>query len=434
MGLPFVGITFLSTAQKKEKAKEPVETSSKISKDKDAEVLKYRRSSLHTIIIEDEKLPSKDLIVATFNDAEFPSKYNNHTVGAKSFNVADYLTTPAIGEQAEGGSVKPKELAPVIERHFEKNKVANKLVAKWFGQDADGAFDMSLIQERGLYDASAQDMSMALSTERGKAVLADAGEDLIKKTFVVVNYSKFVSNEVTAGIVRASAYLTAEALPGLAATLAKTAADILYAKTKDGYSVWTTAYLYQLDWNEEAAATFYQSHWMDKSSVDASKKEAFENSDIFKLKLLGFQKASALVTGMGQNEDDDDLSGKDNLIKGATLKSVDAVYAKLQKNFESFRTKSPLVSTNPIGAKIGMKEGVKAGSKFEVLEKVITADGKITYKRKGIIKAAKGKIMDNRSGLIDAEGNTTDPENKFEFTTFKGSKGFYPGMLIRQLN
>ena len=40
-----------------------------------------------------------------------------------------------------------------------------------------------------------------------------------------------------------------------------------------------------------------------------------------------------------ENEEGDDLSGKDNLIKGATLKSVDVVYAKLQKNFEIFRTK-----------------------------------------------------------------------------------------------
>jgi hypothetical protein len=43
---------------------------------------------------------------------------------------------------------------------------------------------------------------------------------------------------------------------------------------------------------------------------------------------------------------------KDMIIKNATLKSINAVYNKLQKKFEPFRTKTPLVSSDPLGAKI----------------------------------------------------------------------------------
>ena len=35
---------------------------------------------------------------------------------------------------------------------------------------------------------------------------------------------------------------------------------------------------------------------------------------------------------------------------------------------------------------------------------------------------------------LDEEGNPIEIENNIEFTHFKGGKGYYPGMLIRQIN
>ena len=85
-----------------------------------------------------------------------------------------------------------------------------------------------------------------------------------------------------------------------------------------------------------------------------------------------------------------------------------------------------------------MKEGLEKGDKYEVLEQSTDAEGKISYKRKGVITVEKGKIMDNRYAAgeepLDEEGNPIAPENTLEFTTFKGGKGYYPGMLIRQIN
>ncbi len=110
-------------------------------------------------------------------------------------------------------------------------------------------------------------------------------------------------------------------------------------------------------------------------------------------------------------------------------------YNKLQKKFEAFRTKTPLVSVDPLGAKIGMKEGVEGGDKYEVLEKQVDAEGKVKWKRKGVIKVDKKKIWDNRFSagekLLDGNGEPIKPENELKFTHFKGGKGFYPGMLLR---
>jgi len=190
---------------KKEKApkEEKVETAKIGVADKNAGAVKYRRSSLHTMIIEDAKLPKFDIILKTFNEAEFPDKYNNHTVGDKTFNLEQYYVGHP--ESADGEKVSKKEekdLSPSINKYFADNKIANKIVAKWFNRSADGAFDMSLIGERGSYDASAQDAAKALSTERGTSMLADAGEELIPNTFVVVNYSKFVENEPIARAIK----------------------------------------------------------------------------------------------------------------------------------------------------------------------------------------------------------------------------------------
>lgn len=417
------------TEETKEKEKKE---SGKLDKaDNKAETVKYRRSSLHTMIIEDAKLPKIDIILNTFNNAPFPDKYNDHTVAEKSFNLANYMAEPVINEKGKEEKAD-KDLSPAINKYFADKKVANQLIAKWFSRKDNGAFDMSLIEERGLYDASAQDIAVASSTARGDAMLADAGEELIPNTFVVVNYSKFVSNETAALAVKTTAYAIAADKGAFKEALEK-AADIVYEKTRHGYSVWTTAYLYQINWNDSTSAVFYQDYWMDDSKIDPAKKEAFDNSTLFNLQLLGYEKASILISGLGKNAD-----SEASIIKNATLKSIDAVYAKLQRKFEKFRTKTPLVSIDPLAAKIGMKEGLEKGDKYEVLEQSTDAEGKISYKRKGVITVEKGKIMDNRYAAgeepLDEEGNPIAPENTLEFTTFKGGKGYYPGMLIRQIN
>lgn len=419
--------------EKTEKAPEEKKESGKIdATDKSTAAIKYRRSSLHTMIIEDAKLPKIDIILKTFNEAPFPDKYNDHTVEGKSFNLANFLVEQEVAE-GEKAKKEDKDFSPAINKYFADNKTANKIIAKWFSRKDNGAFNMSLIEERGMYDASAQDIAVASSTARGDAMLADAGEELLPNTFVVVNYSKFVSNEPIALAIKNSTYALAATKPGAFKEIAEKAADILYNKTKDGYSVWTTAYLYQINWNDSTSAVFYQNYWMDDSKIDPAKKEAFDNADLFKLELLGFQKASILISGLGSNAKDEDM-----IIKNATLKSIDAVYAKLQRKFEKFRTKTPLTGVDPLTAKIGLKEGVENGDKYEVLEQTVDELGKVKYKRKGVINVEKNKIWNNKFAPgeepVDEEGNPIKLDYTLDFTTFKGGKGYYPGMLIRQIN
>jgi hypothetical protein len=91
-----------------------------------------------------------------------------------------------------------------------------------------------------------------------------------------------------------------------------------------------------------------------------------------------------------------------------------------------------LISTEPLTAYIGLKEGVSEDTKFEVLESIQKTDGSIEYKRVGIIQPIKNLIWDNR--YMAAEENANNAT--LGYTTFKKVSGddFYQGMLIREMN
>ena len=102
---------------------------------------------------------------------------------------------------------------------------------------------------------------------------------------------------------------------------------------------------------------------------------------------------------------------------------------KPQANYEEFRVKTPLLSTEPIAAKIGLKEDIDKKDKFEVLEQVLNEDGTTSYERVAIIKVDKAHIWDN-TFLSEETAETTEP-----YTVFKGNnQKLAPGMLIRQIN
>ena len=250
--------------------------------------IKYRRSSLHTILIESDKFPFKDTVLSAYYNAPFPDKYNNHTIGEKSFDPTKYSTNTIKSDD---------DYKNVIDNYFQQNKIANKLVAKWFDRKPDGTMDMDLIGQRGSYNATEMAAKIASNSARGLSSLADAGEELIGNTFVVVSKLNFVSNEYAAAAVRAVAYAAASRIPSsLGQTLAQKAADMVYNKTKEGYSVWTTSYLYKLMWNDSISAVFYNDLWMNKNTKDTARNSKFNYSDIFGMEFVGSEKSSSLVT------------------------------------------------------------------------------------------------------------------------------------------
>lgn len=119
-----------------------------------------------------------------------------------------------------------------------------------------------------------------------------------------------------------------------------------------------------------------------------------------------------------------------DIVRRVTLRNVESCYAKLQKTYDVFKTKTPLLSVNPASAQIGMKEALEGGERFEVLEVLEDPEtGMQSLRRVGVIKVDKNKIWDNRFGadeLLDSGANLGR-------TYFHGSGDFLPGMLIQQI-
>jgi hypothetical protein len=287
---------------------------------------------------------------------------------------------------------------------------------------------MNLVGERGNYNASAKDLNVAQKTARGEAILADAGEDLIKNTFVIVYDFKYVNKEEVANKTKAGLGLLSSAtslLGGPDLSTATTVANAGLTVAGKGYVINTTAYLYRLVWDEETAARFYNEYWIDENNLDPAKKAAFENSTIFQLKFVGQENCIAdIPTTVFTSKSDEEL------ITIATVRGLDKAIGKLQRKYEEFRTKTPLYSTEPLAAQIGTKEDVQPGDEFEVLEQSMDANGKTTYTRKAVIRAGK-EIWNNEYSVAD-----TDPKaaSAKPYTEFKGSSnGLYQGMLIKQI-
>lgn len=379
---------------------------------KDSVTMDYRRSSLYSLLINHDDQKFAKEISDVFLQIPTPEKYNDHNLSVRVVSMDTKL--------------KDTE---VVQRFIENNGIASRLVARWFERDPfTGVCNVDLVKSRGLYDANEFDKELASRSQRGIAMLEDAGEDLINNTFLVVNDIRYVDREKTGkalGIGLRTLGMIADIATG-----GNTFSDLgdsmgSMMETLKGFKVNVNTHLYQLVWDEETAMTFYKDYYC--SVPDEAKKNAFENNrGKFHLKYVGSQKSSGKnVSFIGVNLDE-----PEQMIRKACQRAIDENIASLQKNFEAFKVKTPLVSTEPLCADIGMKEGITEDSRFEVLETVIE-DNKVKYKKVGEIKPVAGMIRDNRYMALEEGASGSD----LKYTTFKKISGrdFYPGMLIREI-
>lgn len=375
---------------------------------------KYMRSSLYSVLLVDNTTKMSSEIINSFLALPVPDKFNDHNLSLR------YVITSK-KEQ------KNRKLEDQVSEFITKNQIPKRMVSKWFNRDKqDGSFNLNTIMERGNYNASMADINQALTTVRGLSMLSDAGEQLIGHSFVIVNNITYVDKEQNAQIASAIFSALASAIGGFAGATASLAQSI--SETIAGFNVKVNTYLYRLEWNDEMASTFYSQYYYDKSNVDLSKKEAYENErNLFKLKYVGSVTTNSDKTVMRGMHNPDDVFRK------VLARAIDKNIVALQKNFDEFKVVVPIykVQDNNVMVQVGLKEGVSVNSRYEVMETVEDANGKITYVRKGIIKPVERKIWDNRYMAVEEAAANAN----LSYTTFEvvSGSGFYPGMLVREI-
>ena len=407
--------------------------------------LSYRRNSLSTVLVYHPEDEFGGEIYKAFDSLPIPDKYDDHTIAG--YRIIDNSTIWGVQRKDSGyykatyghqlTAAELQKNAQFTENLLNEKQLGKLMVAKWFGLSGnnveDATFNTELIQTRGQYNANDVDVALALQTTRGLASLSDAGEELLGQTFVLVNDITYVTAEQEAQAAKAAMNVIGGLLDAFTGgnsgrQVAQAAGAI--ADSFTGFKVKTHSYLYQLEWNDSIAAIFYQFHYTGKP--DPAKIQAFlDDKTTYRLKYVAheyeFDKKSVLKGKYSRTE----------LVRTICARSMDKNIVALAKQYEDFKVKTPVykVLTNERGkvegyaAKIGMKEGIDEGSKFQVVQRIQDPEtGKTKYKYVATVKAKKGSIWDNRYNAVleEADGAT------LPYTTFTKTAGgeILPGMLL----
>lgn len=313
----------------------------------------------------------------------FTDKYFNHNLNNLSIEMS---------QNFKGLSYDKKKAA--LKDYLESNGIGREILAKWFSRQPDGMFNLDYIHQCGLYNASDQDVLMSDAAKRGIAVLEDAGQKLVNKSYVLF----LVPHEFTS----------------------------FDDKTSHGWNAVYDIFVFKYDFDNEVVNRFY-SVWPfedDPDEVRQAKIAAFDTLSFTFTPFYGKPANMSSATEFYALVKNPKTSAQ--LFDEAIGSMYTNALFNIDKDLEPFRVKVNVSGTHPIRSKIGKKEGLHADQRFYVYEYVWSdKSGTAEQHRKAVIRAT-GKIADNRTIATGAS-----PESNF-YQVYGGT--VRQGMLIQQRN
>ncbi len=412
----------------------------------------YMRSSLEMVYIESDYFPNKELVDNCWNSymdpqKNFPNQYNKHGADIGTANLGNTK------------DVDDDVMASRISNYIETNKIANRLIMRWFNYNKDGKIkydidypenpeamiNMQTIFERGYYTVNAGDENVSMSAlKRSRDIqIKELSMKLLPFTFMTFTKLEFYENEPVARAVKEAAIVAARLtydnavkngsdprMAGLLRDGAIITANSVYAATKDGYTLKSRTWLYKLVWDAKAES-YFMNEVLENPSI-------LETTNKFKMEYVDCQSNTSTVIISATRSFED-------IINLTVVRNLNKVFTMLQNRNDVFKVWTPLLDfyslvspslTAPIKvegkvitAEIGTKEGLRGGEKFAVVD-----DFGNFY---GYVIAQKGMIWDNDEGFgddaacmyvqqVDKKGNPVTA------TTFKGKKlkNAYTGLML----
>lgn len=286
---------------------------------------------------------------------QFSDKFDKH-------NLNDFFIRSSFRRDERQPSTDQRAALEELKR----NDVARSVIAKWYNRKPDGAMDSELIHARGRFAATDSDFLQAATTRRGDVALQDMGNRLVENSYVLVFDMYGIQSMSEAG------------------------SDDL-----NGWRANVTAHLFRVDFNQEIRNAFYDTwiHDDDSSDEKARKRSAFDDLEFPLVFVATVHETirSTQTKRLGRKTDD-------QLMKELVQKAYDDVIFSLEREVDAFKVVTPLYFTRPLRAKIGLKEGLFADSRFYVYEHVYNSrTNKVAPVRRGVIRASSAsKIHDNR--------------------------------------
>lgn len=360
----------------------------------------YDRNSLSVLML-DAGDPYSVQLGKLMDSLQVPEKYFDNSL--KISTVPIQIDRAKIAETDNYRKLVPQEQVLAA---LKQSRIANLALARWFDREDDGSFGVKTLAERGVYNATDNDMLVASASKRGTAGLMDMGMGLVDKSyFIVLDFAEVLSmNEL----------YERDSIP----------AD---QRTMNGFQGKINSYVYKLDFSEPVAAPFFQDLWISgESDSKESKKALFDQTDFPLVHINTFSEAvSSTQLNPGQKGAPAVQRSAAEMLESLMSMAYENSLLKLENTNDEFRVKGMVHDVNPIAVKIGRKEGLKFDQRYFVYENRQDRKGNVYSKRKGVIRSMS--VSDNRS-LADGESEPS------LFYQVAGGRIDNMGMFVEQKN
>lgn len=329
----------------------------------------YNRNSVSFVFVDRHQANSD--VINFCETITVPDKFDFNAIPTRFLNIDYTAQTPVLSED--------------ISSSVQANNLGKEIMSYIFNRQENGTFDDARILERGLYDAKDQDIRNSAAA-KVKDLSFEWGEPLVNSSYVVVM----------------DMYNTATTTSSNGTT----------------YSVKANAHAYKLNAGREVLDNFYATAWADATYSDDDRATAMKAYDemVFDLEYL------TTVSVIGTSSSSKYSQGS---MYAACQSAYDDVIYELEKKITAWKTATSIISVRPLAAKIGKKEGVKNGSRFQAYSYKEDKDGKLISVKRGMLRATV--IADNR-------GVATGDTEPSLFYQISGAANIQEGYTIQQKN
>jgi hypothetical protein len=361
-----------------------------------------------------------------------PSRYNRNALtviildnnGSYILDIKNAIPTIVIPEKYDNNTVKTtffkaESNSNEILNGINNSKLGNQILAKWFSRSATGEFDMTLIAQRGMYNATADDMIKASATKLGMAKIQDAGRSLVENSYIeVIDIRNVLSMQ--------EYYDKQDAANRkYAASMGTTFKPV--ERTRNGWKGEVASYLYKID--PSVVDTLYEKMWIyndDSKVVKGNKKSLFDNATFnFKFVMSANSDAEATQLNPGQTLSSKTQLTREELFSKLVNTAVLQTLYGVETKYEPFRVKTSVFQVHPIRAKIGTKEGLGVDQRYFVLENQQNKSGETVSLRQGVVYVRK---VENNSTIA------TTTQNGLSTFYQTAGKRIEQGMTMQQRN
>jgi len=285
------------------------------------------------------------------------------------------------------------------------NKIANKILASLLIDEASKSMSLDKLSKRAEYNATDADFIKAMNSESKMAAIRDKGLSLLGNIYIVLFDTRSTA-EAQANKEKPELKLFTNA--GVA-YLFKINIDTLFKTGQFDNLVFTEP-------NQKKYSEFYEfdfpiSFIMVKSFAGSASNYTIEAESAKNM-------AKALLNkNSGQDVVKYVMKSQDDIDKEMVTSMYASADQGFTKDYKPFQVKVSVFASNPIRAKIGLKESLRIDDLYKVTENVQNKNGEVVEKKIGWVRVKK--VTDNRK---NADGKTV-PSTFYKTVTKKVEKG-----------